>query len=71
MNIPLAIEAYGILNRPSFVRKLVQLEYVEEWNLLAGHLLTLLGDRTDRAQVVWFVSFGIVDKQVFLIRNCF
>lgn len=52
MNISLALEAYRLLNKPTIVRKLTQLEHVEEWNLLAGHLLAVLGEKTDRAQVV-------------------
>jgi len=52
MEIEIAIEAYRLLKKGNAVKRLTELEYIDEWNLLAGHLVALLGDNSEVAKVV-------------------
>ena len=51
MNTRLAIEAFRMIGKPDVVQALSNLEDTDEWNLLAGHLVSLLGTDNRIAQV--------------------
>ena len=77
MDVPLAIEVYRRLGDIAVVKSLIELEGIEERNLLAGHLVSMLGSEHETAEVLCCLSIlattsflGIVSQKLKTSLRC-